>query len=358
MKNFFKKNRKTCQALFGAFFIKVFVFWCLAPVWAEYDAGMEQYRKAWAAYAAQQYAQARAWTERALRADPENPHAHSLAGDLAYLAHDLAGARAAWTRALMLEPRLRALRERLDQLTGEERLEQGQIAASDDLFVIRVPPGADLEAAWVLRELDAARRFIETQWSCRLQGPITVLVYTPTAFYEGLHVPTAVAGLFDGKVRLPTQTGPHGPSVRAVLWHEVAHAAIHQLTHGRAPRWIHEGAAQLIQQQVEPLTHEALAIVARRDTAPTVAMLEGRAHALGDSVPMEAGVFYQTAYGYLQYLLEHDGWGGVRRLLLALGDGASSTEALARVTQVDEPAFERRWRRWLRQKEAAPQPSG
>jgi len=116
-------------------------------VGAEYTAGMEAYRKAQTAYAAQQYDQARRWATQAIRADPASPHAHALLGDLHYLAHDLDGARAAWAEALRLEPRLLVLQQRLDQLAHEQALEQGQVAGQTERFVIRVPARAERSEA-------------------------------------------------------------------------------------------------------------------------------------------------------------------------------------------------------------------
>ena len=172
------------------------------PAFADYTAGMEAYRKAWKAYQSGQHREALNWTEQALQADPENPHAHALLGDLHYLAHDLQAAQSAWGQALKLDPRLRALQERLYQLTQEQQLEQRQAAVSSELFVIRTPEQSELSPAWVLEELGQAQRFLEDQLQFQLQGPITVLVYRPKVFYEELHVPTVVAGLFDGKIRM------------------------------------------------------------------------------------------------------------------------------------------------------------
>lgn len=319
-----------------------------ALAWADYDAGMEWYRKAWAAYSAQQYQDAGAHARQALRADPTNPHAQALLGDLAYLAHDLAEARAAWAKALALEPRLRALRERLDQLDRERALEDGQVAGRTELFVIRVPAAAGpVDLPWVTSELAAARAFLEPRLGVRLEGPISVLVYPPEVFHGTLHLPMAVAGLFDGTIRMPSRPGPHGPPLNAVLWHELAHAAVHQLTDGRAPRWLHEGVAEAVQHTVEPLTHEALAIAARRQDAPSLAVLEGRGRTGGEPAPLEAGLFYQASWAHVQYLIEHRGWEGLRGVLAAVGRGAPAAEALVQAAGTDEAAWDRQWRRWL-----------
>ena len=118
--------------------VMVCLSWCGVGR-ADYAAGMEAYRKAWAAYAAQDYAGAKRWAMQAVAVDPTNPHAEALVGDLAYLAHDLVGAQRAWSRALALEPRLRALKLCVDQLTLEAQVEAQPVALDDAPFVIRAP---------------------------------------------------------------------------------------------------------------------------------------------------------------------------------------------------------------------------
>ncbi len=351
---------------------------------AGYEDGMDAYRKAWAAYATQRYDEARRWDKQAIQADPKNPHAYALAGDLAYLAHDLDGARKAWEQSLALEPRLRAIMERLSQLAREQALETGQVALNTDLFVIRTPApppkdlvggpaGAEIDTPWVLRELQAAKTFLETQWQFQLRGPISVLVYTPEAFYDGFHVPTAVAGLFDGKIRLPVsgragardlsndpqRQGGQGQAqqadevrratMRPVIWHELTHAAVHQLTHGRAPRWLHEGVAQAVEAHVRSIPTEALQLALRRDAVPALAKLEGRSGEFGEATPIEAGVFYQASFAYVAYVLDHRGWAGLHRLLDEVRDGVPTPDALAHVMGMDEREWDRESRRWVQE---------
>ena len=356
------KNRKTFGVLFAFFGFFVFPFFGLA--YANYEEGMSAYRKAWAAFARQRYDDARRWTAQAVQADPTNPHAHALAGDLAYLAHDLAGARRAWEHALKAEPRLRPLQERLMQVAQEERADTGQALQRAGVFHISAPAGATVDLRKALDELQAAQAFLERRLPCRLEGPISVLVYDPEVFYGSLHVPTEVAGLFDGKIRLPLFRGqdipttdrtikhpvPVSPSFKAVIWHELAHAAVHQLAHGAAPRWVHEGVAQAVQEQVEPIPTDALRIAFRRKDVPSLKLLEGRSADFGQAVPIEAGVFYQTAWAQVAYLLEHRGWTGLRRLLDELGAGRASTEALQQVTALNEDAWMRQWHRWVQER--------
>lgn len=302
---------------------------------ADYATGMEHYRKAWKSYEARRYAEAERWTGQATQADPANPHAQALAGNLRYLAHDLDGAAAFWRRALELEPRLRPLRERLDQLQAEQALEAGRQSGAAGPFVVRVPEGSPVDVDGLLEELSSAQRFLEGQLRFRLEGPVAVLVYDAAAFHGELHAPTDVAGLYDGKIRLPAGGG-EGPSLRAVLWHELAHAAVHQLSEGRAPHWLHEGIAQVVTAQVEPVATADLRVALRADRSLEPEKLEGI-------------LFYEASWAYAQFALEHRGWEGLRRLLDGEA-GSSAEEALADLLGTDAPALRRQWTRWAKQR--------
>lgn len=314
-------------------------------------AGMDAYRKAWEAYQSGRHQEAKQWTQQALQADRENPHAHALLGDLHYLAHDLEAAEEAWEQALKVDPRLRALQERLIQLAQERQLEQGQAAVSSELFVIRIPDLAELDPTWVLKELEKGQRFLEKQLQFQLQGPITVLIYRPKVFYEDLHVPTVVAGLFDGKIRMSTVAGSSGIALEAVLWHELAHVAVQQLTRSSAPRWLHEGVAQLAQAQIAPIFTGDLKVVALRDETPRFHRFQNRYGGiqLGQGIPMNRHLFYQASWAYAQYILEHRGWSGIRRLLKEIGQGTDPAEALAKVVGMKQEVWEQRWRRWVKE---------
>ncbi len=280
---------------------------------AEYSEGMEAYRKAWGAYAAQRFEEADRWAQRAVKADPENGHAFSLMGELAYLRHDLKQARESWEKALALNPQLGGpLKEQIAQAQMEMELEREMREASlssssstggsdsrwslpstpieggnDNNLVIRVPKDlpAEQEQA-ILATLSQAMEGLEPYFQCRVKRPLTVLIYPREVFYgDGLHMPTEVLGLFDGKIRIPASPGrpeqagrfpstgsgrtagasPGRPeqagrfpwtgsgrtagaskddSLAPVIWHEYAHAVVYDLSHGRAPRWLQEGLAQ------------------------------------------------------------------------------------------------------------------
>jgi len=318
----------------------------------DYSAGLDAYRKAWDSYSKADYAKAAEETAAAIRLDPENPHAHALAGDIAYRMDDLAGAVAHWNKALQVDPRLREIEQQIEQVALEQELEKSAAVTSSAAFVVRTPRGSRLEPDQLIKELEAAQRFLEQKLDFQFSGPVTVLVYEPKQFYADLHVPTEVAGLFDGKIRIPLRPEGQGTPFREVLWHETAHAAVHQLTAGKAPRWLQEGIAQLAQAQIAPIFTGDLQIVLRANDAPTLRQLvRSSAFVTMDAgVPLRTNLFYQASWAYCAYFVEQRGWEGLRHLLTQVRSEEPPDQALANILGLKSDELERQWVRWARQR--------
>ena len=356
----------------------------VSPVFADYNSGMEAYRKAWSAYGAQDYASAEEWGKRAVRADPENAHALALLGDLAYLKDDLAAAKESWERALKGNPALTAIQRQIAQAEMEMKLEAEMEPVAVGSLVVRIPRVIASEAKQlrgqalflkqpeltgekvpdpfshndVIRVLQEAMAGLEPYFQYRVSRPLAVLIYPREAFYEMNHVPTEVLGLFDGKIRIPASAGmaesmssPRGGGSESVLWHEYTHAVVHDLTHGRAPRWLHEGLAQ----EAERLRGQALFLKQPEITGekvpdpfshPPLRAVLGISERPGEPVVMPAGLFYAASRSLVRTLLELKGWDRMRRFLAALGGGASVEEALETVYGLDLLTLEKRWREW------------
>lgn len=341
---FFRRPGKKAPGRPGPFwFAAAVLIWAAAPAFAEYAEGMELYRRAWAAYAAHRYEEARGWAERAVRADPENAHALSLLGEVAYLRHDLAGAAGSWKRAAALNAQMAGpLGRQIEQVETETALEGELEPVELGGLVVRVPretastaPAGSLRSG-LLADLGRAVEELEPLFQHRVSRPLTVLIYPRERFYEGMHLPTEVLGLFDGKIRIPAGPGGGRPSA-AVLRHEYAHAVVHDLSRGRAPRWLHEGLAQECEEGgPAPPGFEM----------PPLRALWGISERPGQPVILPAGQFYAASHGLVRFLLEARGWDRMRRLLAELGRGRPEEEALQALYGWDLAALEEKWRKW------------
>ena len=119
--------------------------------------------------------------------------------------------------------------------------------------------------------------------------------------------------------------------------HEYAHAAIHELTRGRAPRWLHEGLAQVLEgAPSDPILK-----------APAGLTLAGVEALATDSDPLRARAGYDIALWIVRDLLERGDLESMRELLARLGAGETLGEAMPRVYGLRLTELESQWRRVL-----------
>jgi hypothetical protein len=145
-------------------------------------------------------------------------------------------------------------------------------------------------------------------------------------------------GLFDGKIRLPVgRVRPPAHEVERLVTHEYAHAAIHELARGRAPRWLHEGLAQVLEgAAADPILR-----------APAGLTLAGVETLAGDADPLRARAGYEIALWIVRDLLDRGGIEPLRELLTRLGAGETIAEAMPRVYGLRLTELESQWRQVL-----------
>lgn len=86
---------------------------------------------------------------------------------------------------------------------------------------------------------------------CRLfhfypENKIAVVLHQ-TAEHNGIGVrPDWVGAVFDGKLRVPENLMNYTEVYRAMLFHELTHAFLRQMTRGNIPSWVNEGIAQVV----------------------------------------------------------------------------------------------------------------
>ena len=129
----------------------------------------------------------------------------------------------------------------------ERRTEEGYTGQASAHFLLRIQEGpGGFPAGEAVLDL-AERQFahLSRLYRFRPPGKLNLIVYPTREFHQATGAPHDVGGLFDGKVRLPAR-GVDGitAELERVLMHEQVHAFLYHLTHGAAPRWLHEGLAQ------------------------------------------------------------------------------------------------------------------
>lgn len=250
-----------------------------------------------------------------LALDPGSAQLHEILGDLRDRDERVDDALASWRESFRLAPTDRVR----DKIVKGER----ELAAARDYafsaaahFNMRYDGELDQDLVAALTDFleDRFAAFSSTYRHAPSQA-VTVLLYPQQAFHDVTQVGNEVAGLYDGKIRVPLGGLKRiDTEAERVLAHELTHAFVQSKTRGNCPRWLHEGLAQL----AEPRT---LRRAQRAELARSV-----RADAPG-SWP-DAAFSYPAALSFTLYLQDRRGFDVLVAVLGRLGDGDSLDTAL------------------------------
>jgi tetratricopeptide (TPR) repeat protein len=227
------------------------------------------------------------------------------------------------------EPAHEAARRLLAKVERERQAEAGFQRIVTPRFVVKYRGARGEEARRaVVAALDAAADRVARALAYASSGRVTVVLYEQRQWEDVTKVHGWATGLFDGKIRLPLPpTLPAAPQLERLIIHEYAHAAIHQLSRGRAPRWLHEGDPML--------------------RVPGSLSLAGVEALVTDADPLRARAGYDIALWAVRDLLDRGGMEAMRELLARLGTGDTLAEAAPRVYGLGMAEIESQWRRLL-----------
>jgi tetratricopeptide (TPR) repeat protein len=247
--------------------------------------------------------------------DPGSAQLHEILGDLRDRDERVDDALTSWREAFRLAPSDRVR----DKIVKGER----ELTAARDYefsaaahFNLRYDGELDQDLVAALTDFleDRFAEFSSTYRHAPSQA-VTVLLYPQQAFHDVTQVGNEVAGLYDGKIRVPLGgLKSIDPEAERVLAHELTHAFVQSKTRGNCPRWLHEGLAQI----AEPRT---LRRAQRAELARSV-----RAESPG-TWP-DAAFSYPAALSLTRFLEERRSFDVLVAVLGRLGDGESLDAAL------------------------------
>src|SRR5947207_456276 len=148
-----------------------------------------------------------------------------------------------------------AARRLLEKIERERRVEAAFSRETTEHFVVKHRAAGGEAVRPVVQALERAWERVGDQLDYHPTERVTIVLYEGVQFHDVTRVHGWVTGLYDGKIRLPLGSGlPSGAALEQLVVHEYAHAAIHELSRGRTPRWLQEGLAQYLEGvRVDPL---------------------------------------------------------------------------------------------------------
>ena len=275
---------------------------------------------------------ARQVVETALAAFPTDSQLIELQAELLYRDNRLADALQRYREALAARGDDPRLARKIEKIQREAATERDYLRADSQHFVLRYDGERDERLGRLL--LDALEEDLEElgqeveSWPTE---PISVILYTRKQFHETTRTGPEVAGLFDGKIRLPVGgLSAVTPGLRRVARHELAHALLHHRGKGRVPRWLQEGLAQWLEPRALSTVRPALALAVER----------GRAVGID---PFS----YPTALAFTAFLDQRYSRTRLLWLIDLLAEGRSENDAFLEALGASREELIAEWRRWL-----------
>ena len=251
-----------------------------------------------------------------LARDPGSADLHEVFGVLRDREERVDDALAAWREAFRLAPSDR-LRDRIVKAERELAAGRDYAYSAAAHFTLRYDGALDQDLVAQLTDFleDRFRDLTQTYRHAPSQA-ITVLLYPQQAFHDVTQAGSEVAGLYDGKIRVPMGgLKKLDPGAQRVLTHELIHAFVQSKSRGNCPRWLHEGLAQVAEPRT--LRRSDLATLRRTVRADSSATWPDQAFT------------YAGALSLTQFLAERRGFDLLVALLGRLGDGETLDAAFS-----------------------------
>lgn len=274
--------------------------------------------------------QAVPYAQRAARAAPESPDAHTMLGYAQFASDHTKEAIASWKRSLELRPDP-AVQKLLSKAEREHNVETEFSQGETAHFTLHYEGHQTSEAlrAQILQVLESDYDDLVRDLGNPPRDNILVTLYTEQAFFDVTHAPTWSGAMNDGKLRIPISGLSSLTSELAhVLKHELAHSFVTQLSGGRCPPWLHEGIAQLVEPRNLGGDGRQLAKLFKLQRNIPLNVLEGSFLRFSGT---EAYVAYAESLAAVSYINDTYGMSDIQRVLQRISQG-SSTEAALRAT--------------------------
>lgn len=283
--------------------------------------------------------------EEAIRLDPKMVTSYIYLGQIYYRRDEMTKALERLERATQLEPLDAQLQAFYEKVKRGHALQSDFRKKGTPHFTILFEGDENEELTEVVREvLESAYHEIGGVLSTYPERPITVVLYSQTAFQESAHGPLSppswVGGLYDGKIHLPVGGGLHRvASLHGILYHEYTHALVHQIAKQKVPTWLNEGLAETFETNVTGRLH-------RFQPSDEIVPLESLHGSFMEFDKSKALLAYAESASAVGYLVDRYGYFRMRILLEQL-ETKPFPDAFEEAFLITYPAFQKEWQRTL-----------
>ncbi len=307
--------------------------------------GVSLYNQAVGYMQKNEYALARKAATDSLQVDNLNPLTYELLGDIDNLEHNLQGAKSNYEAAYRLG-QSNSLRQKLEKLGKEQTIDKDLSRYDEEHFIIKYLKTEKQYDGFELRELlRKTYGNVSSDMGYYIKSKIVVLLYDDDAFRQLTGLPHWVAGVYDGKVRMPiNRQGFKDEDIRSIAAHEVTHVFVSALSGRNAPPWINEGLAVYEENKIKKRDDLVFKSAVKTKNLFSFAELMGQTETNSIKDPLRIELFYEQAFQVVRYLVDRYGMFKVKQILEQYGKGKNSSEAIRTALQISPDRLEKEWK--------------
>lgn len=309
------------------------------------NSGREKFNDAVTHFKKRDYEIAQQLLNESIELDPANPFAYELLADISNFDHKLDDAERYYKKSFSINPDPR-VRAKLEKLLREKKVDQTQQEYSDEHFIIRYRRSEHFEGSKIRQFLRDAYRDISQELGFYPRYKIAVTLYNREEYVELIgSVPHWSGALFDGKIRLPVYEGnTSAQELKKLIFHELTHAFVLDLSQSRCPLWLNEGLAQYQENKIVPIPDDVFNAVISEGAFISPNELLDYNLAEADN-QMKAAAFYYESFSIASQLLTRYRWYHMKQLLTELGEGVKFEDAFERTFSRSFSDFGAEWKR-------------
>jgi tetratricopeptide (TPR) repeat protein len=288
----------------------------------------------------------------ALKYDPENAAVLLLLGEICYEQQDLGWALYYLRAAYETDPeQFAALEERIATIEREAQVEGAFERQAHGVFDIRYDGELEEFDVESLRaHLNDAYYSVGGQLSYYPKHTVVVLVYHPDDFARLRSVPEWVAGLYDGKIRVPAAKAMKDEASKRLIRHEYTHALVSDLADDRCAIWLNEGLAKYMEYHDVEGGMPTPLVERRLRTGDLIPFDELQGEFIKIEGREKVQLAYEQSYHLVAYIIDKYGMWKIHRMLAQYAAGKETATVLLHELNRSPKRFEEDWLRYLERK--------
>ena len=286
--------------------------------------------------------------ENGLYYDPDNPYTLYNLAQVYYRLQKVQKAKECLERAKGLGSDIAGVDTLLNRIEGEAKVE-GKFDKNETMhFIMASSPDLSVDKTSYIRTyLEEAYGRMGMFLDHYPRNKTVAVLYSEDNYSNMLgDRPHWALAVFDGKVRIPVNKFKFtNEQVIKIIYHEYAHAVVHDIAGGGVPLWLNEGIASRAESFAQPKNMALAGKYIEEFGIIPVWQMPSDFGAVGDR--KIATLLYMESYLYVDFILRRVGYTGLKDILNYIGDGKSVEYAIGKVMGMNMREFQKEWEKYI-----------